>query len=527
MAMYAIKDTTLTALGDAVRSKTSETRIEEVPIEVPIKIELNTNTLIFDDSWKKDNIDNYSKYEVYNIDRVSKVKIIYSQTVDVLGGDSIFLYINNSPDTYTQSPYNVIKINQARGEDLELYLQNTQGGKYLWIIYNVNTKSDNTPQWQTAVSAEIYPLDANGEVITTTPIKVKNTMTPLEMVDEINGLNAISNKAFIISGKSGYRFANNGWNWFIDNYGDKITTTSISQITNMFDGSDELTEIPFEINVNNNIPLNFMFNDCRKLLYAPKVNVMNLTSHITYSSLFANCYSLREIPEWVGDLLEQDYNITSTNSGFGPWNSMFSHCRSIRIIPEKVIKSMRNDKMTGIYYGVAYSKPFPGLYCLDELLGIHCDNYNFTSNQFNGFFTYLFRVKNITFATNEDGTPVIRPWKSQTIDLSTNIGYTSSASQITSLGTSITANKRVIDDATYQALKNDPDWFSQDLNYSRYNHDSAVATINSLPDCSATGTNTIKFKGASGALTDGGAINTLTEEEIAVATAKGWTVSLV
>ena len=43
----------------------------------------------------------------------------------------------------------------------------------------------------------------------------------------------------------------------------------------------------------------------------------------------------------------------------------------------------------------------------------------------------------------------------------------------------------------------------------------------------AGGTNTIKFKGDSGSATDGGAINTLTEEEIAVATAKGWTVSLV
>jgi hypothetical protein len=78
-----------------------------------------------------------------------------------------------------------------------------------------------------------------------------------------------------------------------------------------------------------------------------------------------------------------------------------------------------------------------------------------------------------------------------------------------------------------QALKDNPDWWTCDVNYSRYNHDSAVATINSLPDCSATGTNTIKFKGTMGAKTDGGAINTLTEEEIAVAAAKGWTVSLV
>ena len=65
------------------------------------------------------------------------------------------------------------------------------------------------------------------------------------------------------------------------------------------------------------------------------------------------------------------------------------------------------------------------------------------------------------------------------------------------------------------------------MSYSRYNHDSAVETINSLPDTSAYGTNTIKFKGSAGSATDGGAINTLTEEEIAVATAKGWTVSLI
>ena len=68
--------------------------------------------------------------------------------------------------------------------------------------------------------------------------------------------------------------------------------------------------------------------------------------------------------------------------------------------------------------------------------------------------------------------------------------------------------------------------------YSRYNHTSAVNTINSLPDTSAYlatagGTNTIKFKSNAGSATDGGAISNLTEEEIAVATAKGWTVSLV
>ena len=93
-------------------------------------------------------------------------------------------------------------------------------------------------------------------------------------------------------------------------------------------------------------------------------------------------------------------------------------------------------------------------------------------------------------------------------------------------------DKEIKDDATYQALKNDPDAWTRDQAYSFYNHDSAVETINSLPDTSAFlaeqgGTNTIKFRGNLGSNTDGGAINTMTAEEIAVATAKGWTVTFV
>jgi hypothetical protein len=81
-------------------------------------------------------------------------------------------------------------------------------------------------------------------------------------------------------------------------------------------------------------------------------------------------------------------------------------------------------------------------------------------------------------------------------------------------------------------LKDDPDWFTCDVAYSRYNHDSAVATINSLPDTSeflleCEGYNQITFNGAAGSNTDGGAISNLTEAEIAVAAAKGWTVTFI
>ena len=167
-----------------------------------------------------------------------------------------------------------------------------------------------------------------------------------------------------------------------------------------------------------------------------------------------------------------------------------------------------------------------------------------TSNAFNNTVLNCYRLKNFTFALNPStNAPYVQKWKSQLIDF-TRVGYDYSnantaddyfvrTTKILQFNSGITSDKHVKDDATYQALKNDPDWFTQYTAYSRYNHDSAVATINSLPDTSAylatqgsSAANIIKFKGDAGSATDGGAINTLTQEEIAVAAAKGWTVTL-
>ena len=92
-----------------------------------------------------------------------------------------------------------------------------------------------------------------------------------------------------------------------------------------------------------------------------------------------------------------------------------------------------------------------------------------------------------------------------------------------------TTELKVTDDATYQALKNQNYW-TEDVKYSRYNHTSMVETINSLPEIIKIGsdpqTNTISFKATQGDSTDEGGASNLTEEEIAVASAKGWTVSI-
>ena len=184
------------------------------------------------------------------------------------------------------------------------------------------------------------------------------------------------------------------------------------------------------------------------------------------------------------------------------------------------------------YNNSYYYNGFYNCYSLDELINlpIPYTKAKWTSNAFYDIFRNCHRLKNITFKTNNDGTAIAVNWKNQFIDLTNNVGYASVGDEVTNYNSGITADKRVTDATSYEALKNDPDWFTADVNYSRYNHDSAVNTINSLPDASAylasySGTNTIKFKGASGTNTDGGAINTLTETEIAVATAKGWTVT--
>ena len=182
------------------------------------------------------------------------------------------------------------------------------------------------------------------------------------MVDEINGLMAIPDEALNITGDCKYRFAYDGWNWFIEKYGDKITTKDIINANYMFANSEKLEAIPFEINLKNNSNIENMFSSCSKLKTIPQVN-MNITSHIKFGSVFYYCALMRDIPEWFINLLEADYNLSSPNSTFSPWYKLFNSCISLRVIPDRVMKVIRNDNMSGHYYGVAYSNPFGNCYC--------------------------------------------------------------------------------------------------------------------------------------------------------------------
>lgn len=312
---------------------------------------------------------------------------------------------------------------------------------------------------------------------------------------------------------------------YIEKYGHTISTNNVYNTANMFYASP-IKRIPFAINCWPGMPcgMNNMFYDAKQLEEAPVIN--NPTPQYL-NSMFYNCLRLRSLPENFGENWDMEKFTTTTNANA---SSMFSSCYSLRSIPASFLKKFTCNLAPSSSMRLTYGG-FQNCYSLDEIIGVPVIYGKYTSNTFNNWAS-ISRVKDIIFDMNADGTPIVAQWKNQNFELTSSVGYTGRAANITEQNNGITAAKQVYDDATYQALKNDPDWFATKQEYSRYNHDSAVNTINSLPDTSEFiaangGTNTIKFAGKNGSATDGGAINTLTEEEIAVAAAKGWTVTLI
>ena len=326
-----------------------------------------------------------------------------------------------------------------------------------------------------------------------------------------------------------------GHNDWVVNLGQKIKITGKggNDIERFFDGSS--VEDASNMTFITKRPLHeYGFQGCSNLKKLPNFYCNNTGSDTrSFRSVFNGCMQLREIPndffhkkdENGNDLGELWFDqIATTNTAIC---EAYSNCYSLRELPD----------WKGLLFTVnngGYMSVFNNCCALNKITDIpvpYSTSYTTTYNRFSSPFNGCYRVSEVKFVVQADGTPYPCSWKNQTIDC-TYIGYApfNEGHMITDYNSGITADKEVTDDATYQALKDDPDWFSADVNYSRYNHNSAVNTINSLPDTSAYlatagGTNTIEFTGASGSKTDGGAINTLTEEEIAVATAKGWTVS--
>ena len=355
--------------------------------------------------------------------------------------------------------------------------------------------------------------------------------TPQELLNKLVELpfakDVIPNSAKHLTGNCTSLFASGNWDWFIEQCGEDITTERIEYTDRMFSDS-KVKSISFDLNCVDGCIASQTFYQCVNLEHLP-----NITGQLRnfYGFLYC-CYRIREIPEQWATGIDWDYINTNTEWFWTRITQFFDNCFSLRNIPKILIKRLygaSNNSNASNYI-------FNSCASLEEIEGFRGPNATLSDNCLDNF-KGCHRLMRLVFDYEDEATntPRTQNWKGQTIDLSSGIGYVDSQynrNYILNYNSGITADKEVTNNTTYQALKNDPDWFTCKVEYSRYNHDSAVETINSLPDTSAYlaangGTNTIKFNGSSGSATDGGAISNLTEEEIAVAAAKGWTVSLV
>ena len=320
----------------------------------------------------------------------------------------------------------------------------------------------------------------------------------------------------VLTGDASYYDYAGAWDWFINANGNKITTNKIEDMGQAFRNCN-LETIPFEINCKTDSPINWMsaFYNARQLKEIGKINCL----YPSYGmNIFGYCIRLRNLPE-IGTF---KFDTDTWNRNIG-W---FYCCYSLRSVPEDMLKKIYSTKLN--YNFCPLYEMFYKCYVIDEIVGINPQSKAFTDNAFYHTFDNCYRVKNIIFATQEDGTPYTAQWKNQTIDLSQYVGWAGAAYADKDITTNY--NSGITAEDEDNDWSNNPNYWSRQFMNSRFNHNSAVNLINSLPDTSAYlaangGTNTVKFYTNAGSGTPGGGVNALTEEEIAVATAKGWTIT--
>ena len=284
-------------------------------------------------------------------------------------------------------------------------------------------------------------------------------------------------KSYKITGNGQYAFAYNNHSWVYEN-NIPIDLSGTTNASCMFYSSDKMEHLP-DLNTSHITNMDSMFAFCSSLKAIPKIDTSSATD---IGNLFSGCKQITEVPALdISKATELD--------------GMFQQCHKLKSIPGSILENCGKGNL-GYYYQFYYNA-FYQCYNLKEILNLDVSvGYSSTSNLFFYFVNDCFSLRRFTFKTNEDGTPIDAQWNGQTLDFSQYTGWASSL---------------------YSAQQ----WMDKDdivlkPEEAYYNRDSMAETINSLPivkNC------TIKFKKAQGQL--------LTDEEIALANSKGWTVSLV
>lgn len=272
--------------------------------------------------------------------------------------------------------------------------------------------------------------------------------------------------------------------------------------------------------------------------------------YTSLESAFSGCKNLTELPI---------FSTTPYTGAIGNIRFMFSECYSITQIPSGYLSNQAialnqyvSDTFSGVFwdcfkleemndgsflqYGKDYSNMFNTCCSLRKLEGIVLNNNRtMSSDEFISTFDNCAMLSSLVF-----NSPGDYKMKNQEIDLTT-CGYSTDKdgkykSKHSTYTFQLPFVKKVFNETSYERLKNTADWWTADVAYSKYDRQSAIATMNSLPDTrkyidTLTGygnENIIKFKkGAGSAKGDLYNMSNLTDEEKDIAFSKGWTVELI
>ena len=263
------------------------------------------------------------------------------------------------------------------------------------------------------------------------------------------------------------------------------------------------------------------FSGCKNLTELPIFSTAPYNGTIgNLRYMFSNCYSITQIPS--GYLSNQAIALNQYDTD--TFNGIFQNC--VRL------EEMNDGSF--LQYGKNYSSMFKNCCSLRKLEGIVLKDFEIktVTNQFSGTFDNCAMLSSLIFSTSGD-----YKMQSQTIDLTT-CGYSTDKDGKYKFGSytfQLPIAKGVFNENTYERLKNTEDYWTNQVAYSKYDRQSAIATINSLPDTKkylnsepSAYPNKIKFKkGAGSAKGDLYNMSNLTDEEKGVAFDKGWTVELV
>lgn len=532
MTLYTIDGEILTDIADALRGINGETKILNMSgmRQVSTKISKTSNAVDFQNHNGRYG-NNVSVFDVITIPGATAIVVDMAYQTESINYDYVQVAAGEhatASATWTKYGGNTIAKTQLTFKDTD--------------VITFYFKSDNSSDSFLGYYAECYGLDENGNRIAWEEYaeweeEVPNTYKTEDMAEAISHIIYFSDEDLTFTGNCELLFAYDKWKPVIEREASRLFIDP-TNARSLFQGCTrkDLSDITIECTSTSEMYASQMFADCYYLEKLPDVSGILIDAN-QGASVFKKCRSLADENELIKFFSNNKYQC-----GWPQGNNYFADCYSLRNINEalKVMGESFLVKSTGTSNndGYEYSYMFSACKALDEIRNIPLsinEGITITSDKFYHTFHDCIRVKDIIFETN-DGEPLVLTMSGQTIDLSSGVGYhywsNEAWEDVLGYNSGITEDKRVQSDTDYQALKDDPNWFTTNVNYSRYNHDSAVNTINSLPDTSAYlatagGTNTIKFRKISGYMTDGGAIENLTEEEIAVAAAKGWTVSFV